>query len=253
MENSKSKYMDELLIRKVQDLMIRAERGLTKGFTDFLDPRQQILIKQNFQHNKHVRMEFYGGYEEAERKICGIFSEWDEPERELFPISILHISWKSPKTISHRDILGSILGNGIRRDKIGDIIQQGEEAYACVHRDIADYLNMYMDKVGNVPVKLNYSDSIPILYKEDKLITVVVASLRLDCILAAGFGVSRIKAVEVIKSSKVFVNWIPQESVSKEIKEGDIITWRGKGRIQLCNIIGSTKKDRVKVVIKKYI
>lgn len=253
MENSKSKYMDELLIRKVQDLMIRVEKGLTVGFTDFLDPRQQVLITQYSQNNKHVKMEFYGGYEEAERRICGIFSEWDEFDKKIFPISIIHICWKSPKKISHRDILGAILGTGIRRDKIGDIIQQGEEAYVCVHKDIADYLIMYMDKVGSVSVNLNYCDNMPGLYKEDKLITAVVASLRLDCILAAGFGVSRTKAVEAVKSSRVFVNWIPQESVSKEIKEGDIITWRGKGRIQLCNIIGSTKKDRVKVVIKKYI
>jgi len=252
MENSKSKCADELLIRKIQDLIARVDRGMTKGYTDFLDPRQQILITRYFSNHKYIKMEFYGGYEEAERKICGIFNEWDETNRDKFPISILHIYWKSTKKISHRDILGSILGTGIRRDKIGDIIQQGEDAYVCVHKDISDYLTMHMNKVGSISVNLKYCHSMPIFYKESKLLTVVVASLRLDCILAAGFGVSRTKAVEAIRSSKVFVNWEPQEASSKDIKEGDIISWRGKGRIQLSNIIGSTKKSRIKIVIMKY-
>jgi len=253
MEDAKSKYADELLIRKLEDMIERASERMTISFTDFLDPRQQILISNSFRNIKGISMEFYGGYKEAERKICGIFSEYDESNTGTFPIRIIHICWKSNKKISHRDILGSILGTGIRRDKIGDIIQQDDEAYACVHKDIADYLIIHMDKVGSVPVDLEYCDSVPQLAKEGKAITVVVSSLRLDSILAAGFGVSRTKAAEAIRSSRVFVNWIPQEVISKDVKEGDVISWRGKGRIQLCNVIGSTKKDRIKIVIKKYI
>ncbi|MGI5997889.1 MAG: RNA-binding protein [Lutispora sp.] len=253
MEDSKSKYADELLIKKLEDLIERVDKRMTESFTDFLDPRQQLLISDNFRHIKGISMEFYGGYEEAERKICGIFNEYDESNIGTFPISIIHICWKSPKKVSHRDILGSILGTGIRRDKIGDIIQQDEKAYVCVHKDIADYLMIHMDKVGSIPVDLEYCDSMTQFTKEVKTITVVIASLRLDCILAAGFGVSRTKAVEAIRSSKIFVNWKPEAAASKDIKEGDVVSWRGKGRIQLRDIIGSTKKDRIKVVIKKYI
>lgn len=253
MEDSKSKYADELLIRKLKDMMERADKWMTESYTDFLDPRQQALISNSFKHMKGISIEFNGGYEEAERKICGIFNEYDETNINKFPISFLHICWKSPKKVSHRDILGSLLGTGIRRDKIGDIIQQDQEAYVCVYRDIADYLMINMDKIGSVTADLEYCHSMPEFSKESKSLTVVVASLRLDAIIAAGFGISRTKAVEAIKSSKVYVNWKPEVAYSKDIKEGDIVSWRGKGRIQLSNVVGSTKKDRIKVIIKKYI
>ena len=69
MENSKSKCADELLIRKIQDLIARVDRGMTKGYTDFLDPRQQILITRYFSNHKYIKMESMG-YNSC-RKICG--------------------------------------------------------------------------------------------------------------------------------------------------------------------------------------
>ncbi|SHJ04032.1 YlmH family RNA-binding protein [Lutispora thermophila] len=253
MEDVKSKYADELLIRRLEDLIEKTDKSMTESYTDFLDPRQQALISDSFKHVKGISMEFYGGYEEAERKICGIFNEYDGFNKNAFPISFLHICWKSPKKVSHRDILGSILGTGIRRDKVGDIIQKDQEAYVCVHKDIVDYLIMSIDKVGSATVHIEHCYILPELSKECKILYATIASLRLDAVVAAGFGVSRTRAVEAIRSSKVFVNWKPEISSSKDIKEGDVISWRGKGRIQLSNVVGSTKKDRVKVAIKKYI
>lgn len=253
MENSKLKYDDQLFVKRLEDLIQSSNKKMSISFTDFLDPRQQIIIIEHLRKYKGISIDFFGGYEEAERKICGVYSEYTEFDKGKIPIDILHLSWKSHKKICHRDILGSLLGTGIRREKIGDIIQRDDEAYAFVHRDIANYLIINADKVGNVSVDIEYCHDIPPYAKEEKIISAVVASLRLDCILAAGFGVSRTKAVEAVKSSKVSVNWKPEESSSKEIEDGDVISWRGKGRIQLENVIGNTKKDRIKVNIKKYI
>lgn len=253
MERSKSKYDDELFIKRLDDLVLCSSKKMIVSFTDFLDPRQQIIVSDRFRKNRDMLIDFYGGYEEAERKICGIYSEDMKFSKDEFPIDILHLSWRSHKKISHRDILGSLLGTGIRREKIGDIIQHDDEAYACVHRDISGYLLINTDKVGSVGIDIEHCDDVPSYIKEEKVITAVVASLRLDCIIAAGFGVSRTKAVEAINSSKVFVNWKPEISSSKSVRNGDVISWRGKGRILLDDVIGNTKKDRIKVNIKKYI
>lgn len=253
METSKLKYDEQLFIKRLGDLVQSSNNKQLTSFTDFLDPRKQVIIADYFRKNKDISIEFFGGYEEAERKICAIYNQDIRFDKDEFPIDILHLAWNSYKKIGHRDILGYILGAGIKREKIGDIIQYDDQAYVCVGRDIAGYIIINVDKIGSVSVEIDNYEGAFQFSKEEKITASVVASLRLDCILAAGFGVSRTKAVEAIKSSKVFINWKVEDSSSKEVKDGDIISWRGKGRIRLNNVSGTTKKDRIKVNIKKYI
>lgn len=247
-------YDDDLLLSRLRDLECGSIKSNTVRYTDFLDPRQQSLVIGFFKKNNSATSKFYGGHEEAERRICAIYSENNEDSNIEFPIEILRLLWNPYKKIGHRDILGSILGNGIKRDKIGDIILHGEDmAYIFVHKDICTYIVNNLLKIGNTSVKIEYADSIPSCIKDIQQISSIVASMRLDCILSAGFGLSRSKAQEAIKGSRVFVNWDMKNSVSTEIKEGDIISYRGKGRIHVQSVLGSTKKDRIKISIVKYV
>lgn len=253
MENVKSKHDEQLFIKRLEDLVQSSGRKMAQSFTDFLDPKQQIITSDYFRNNKTISIDFYGGYKEAERKICGIYCKSAELDKDEYPIAILHLSWRSHKKIKHRDILGSLIGAGIRREKIGDIIQNNDEAFVFVHRDIAGYLVNNLEEVGSTNIDIECCDDLPELEQEQKSTSAVVASLRLDCLLAAGFGVSRTTAAEAIKSSKVFINWKPEGGPSKEVRVGDVISWRGKGRVKLDHVIGTTKKDRIKVNIIKYI
>lgn len=248
-------YFDgDLLLKRLKDLTNGSIKSNTTRYTDFLDPRQQALVIGFFQKNKNVYFKFYGGHEEAERRICAIYSEDYEEGNVEFPIKILKLSWNPYRRIGHRDILGSIIGIGIKRDRIGDIILHGEDvAYIAVHKDICTFIVNNLLKIGNTTVKIEYANNIPNYSRSIRQISVVVASMRLDCILCAGFRLSRSKAQEAIKGSKVFVNWDIKNSVSMDIKEGDMISYRGKGRIHVQSVLGSTKKDRVKINIVKYI
>lgn len=248
-------YFDgDLLLKRLKDLTNGSIKSNTTRYTDFLDPRQQSLVLGFFKKHKSTFFRFYGGHEEAERRICAIYSENNDESNIEFPIEILKLSWNPYRKVGHRDILGSILGNGIKRDKIGDIILHGEDmAYIVVHKDICTYIVNNLLKIGNTSVKIEHADSIPSYSRSIQQISTVVASMRLDCVLCAGFGLSRSKAQEVIKGSRVFVNWDMKNSVSMEIKEGDMISYRGKGRIHIQSILGSTKKDRIKISIVKYI
>ena len=79
-----------------------------------------------------------------------------------------------------------------------------------------------------------------------------VPSLRLDAVLGGALNISRGRTAEYIKGEKVFINWKKEISVSHTVKEGDMITLRGMGRVKINEIIGNTKKDRILLSVLVY-
>ncbi|MDD4504685.1 MAG: YlmH/Sll1252 family protein [Clostridiaceae bacterium] len=247
-------YEDRVLANEVLDYAKICTSGYTFRHTDFLDPRQQKIAEDILELHKNICYDFLGGIEESERAVCIINDENYELTEEDIPITLLSITWsKSIRKLSHRDFLGSILGCGIKREKVGDIILDEDRAYVACMSDISKYLLYNLNKVGNTAVSVSEAKAAQKKKEEVKIITSTVASLRLDSLIATGYGVSRAKAVETVKSGKVKVNWEDTASSSKDMKQGDVISLRGRGRIVLEEISGTTKKDRIRIVIKKYL
>ncbi len=157
-------------------------------------------------------------------------------------------------TATHRDFLGAMLGTGIVREKTGDIIILGERgAQAIVVPELAEFLTMNLQQVRSVPVKTQVIDPSELKIREPKKkeLTTVEASLRLDAIASAGFGMSRSKMVDLIDSGDVRVNWKEITQSSYQLKMGDLIAIRGKGRLQVGEI-AVTKKDRYRIQLTRY-
>ena len=49
------------------------------------------------------------------------------------------------------------------------------------------------------------------------------------------------------------LNWQPVKSASRTIKEGDVLSLRGRGRLEVAEVRGQTKKGRTVVVLKRYL
>ena len=64
---------------------------------------------------------------------------------------------------------------------------------------------------------------------------------------------SRSKAVQIIDSERVFINGQNETKASKQIKMGDIITIRGKGKFVVKEISGTTRSGRSVVKVDKYV
>ena len=176
--------------------------------------------------------------------------EWESP------IKFLNIKLRTDEKLSHRNYLGSILGLGIKREKIGDIVVKESSATAIVLKDVAEYILYNLLKIGRINAEVEYGspedvNSIePSKFKEIKC---TVPSLRLDCIISHGFGISRSKVGPLFTSSKVYLNWEPESKLSTQVKEGDVISIKGKGRIILSEVGNVTRKDRIAVVIRKLV
>lgn len=251
--NKYDTYEDRLLINRLMELAGQCVSHYTYRCTKFLDPRQQTIAEHTLSQCSGIGFHFSGGVSEEERKICIIYHEDLDSEELELPISVLKASWvKTDKRLSHRDILGSLMGSGIKRELIGDIILEEQSAYIICDSDISQYLLYNINKIGSVAVTIAIAEEVHAIEEKVKIINSTVASLRLDSILGTGFGISRAKAVDIIKSGKVRLNWEEELTPAREIKKDDVISLRGKGRIVLSDISGNTKKDRIKITIKKF-
>jgi len=76
--------------------------------------------------------------------------------------------------------------------------------------------------------------------------------LRLDGVVSSAFNISRNLASEAINKGIVFVNSCRIMKTDASVKLGDKVVLRGKGKIIINDIIGTNKKGRTHITIKKY-
>ena len=188
-------------------------------------------------------------------EIDKIFQQLTEIEQSQIELALLDIAGNflfDPAT--HRDFLGAILGTGLVRDKVGDIIVLGERgAQAIVVPEIAEFLETALTQVRSVSVKTRRIDfsELKVRPPSKKELTTVEASMRLDAIASAGFGMSRSKMASAISGGDVRVNWKDITQASYNVKEGDLISVRGKGRLEVGEV-SITKKQRYRINLVRY-
>ena len=158
------------------------------------------------------------------------------------------------RLLNHRDVLGSLMGLGIDRSKFGDIIMGQGGAQILVDSAVADFVVQNFTKIAMVAVSVTPMELDEIAPKEEKIkeVRTTVASLRLDAVASSGFSVSRTKLVSAVNAGLLQVNWQPAKGPSQEVKEGDIISMRGRGRMKVEAITGTSRKGRIGVYLKRF-
>ncbi|HHW70166.1 MAG TPA: hypothetical protein GX392_02325 [Clostridiales bacterium] len=248
----------EYLYASIEDNIMKADRRLIPVYTNFFNLVEQKNIENFLINYDSIRYLKLGGHKYAERCLFCIYSIFIEYDIDYYvpPIKVLTISWDERYySIGHRDVLGAILGLGIKRDIVGDIIIDGSVANVFVVENISEFIVKHLIKIGSasVEVRCHNTDEIKVKGPDIKIIKAVIPSKRLDCIVSAGFGISRTKSVNIIKSGRVMVNWEVHTKPSYVIESGDMITIRGMGRIRYKDVMRRTKKDRLLVKIERYI
>ena len=249
-----SKYTDDaqekLLLRKTADIISRSERTYSVLYSHFLTPAEQLLLGRVDEFMGKISFE--GGYEEAERRMCRVRTDEYQPD-EGAPMELLGISATAPDAeINHRDVLGSLMGLGIKREMIGDIIITEKGALVFCDSTVSSYIEMNLESIGRYRVSIKPSELSDIPEPEMKKVSINISSPRLDSICAECFGLSRTKAAEAIKKGLVSINWQICDNVSRELTGGERISLRGKGKVRFSGITGKSKKGRLFAQIEKY-
>lgn len=182
---------------------------------------------------------FTGGNTNAERKVLVLGDSTD------IGFGIIRLQGID-STISHRDILGTLISLGIDREKIGDIVFNNEIIEFALLNEAIDIVLFSLDRIKNVSVKVELKDT-NILQNSsiiDKSYKGTVASMRLDCIIAELIKTARTKAQTLIKQGKVKVNHVEERKINLLIDEDDVISVSGTGRFVIKSKGNLTKKNR---------
>ena len=243
------------LMRRVEELCrVAQDRGIPR-YTGFLSDREQTLAEAACHRAGFSAFLFWGGYPEAERRVLCL----EPPEAwQEAPVAFLQITAQGADLPEHRDHLGAILGLGLERACLGDLIQDPEAPavfYAAVLADKQAFIAAELTSAGRCPVQANPCDALPDRLARGPERTVreaTVSSLRADAVLAAMMHTSRARAADYIAAGRVEVNHLALQAAHAPVYARDIFTVRGVGRYQLTEIGGKSRKDRIFISFFQY-
>ena len=281
--------MDEnnLFLKNIEEKYERFLDYYTIMNSDFLTMEQQSMLSGFLRAHRREGVFFYGGYAEAERRqviflpdytgvsekisalpqlgnekeenyaVCRVLTKYFEENPESSPICLLDvvIPPAEHKTLGHRDYLGALMGEGIKREKVGDILVHEKGAQIIVASELADYLAENFRQVGSASVFVKKSQISALNSTEIRTISLkfTVSSPRIDNIVSGVFGISRKDAVSAISHGKVFVSGREISKPDFALKGGEKIVLRGKGKAIYNGVTGTSKKGKVYINVEKYI
>jgi len=247
---------DRMLLAKLWDKINAGMRKNIPANTCFLSPRELDMARYLFGEPEGLYA--FGGYGDSERKMLIFLPEYLE-DSALFdedsPCVCLRATFYQGDSPNHRDFLGALMGAGIGRETVGDICVGKAHCDFFVTAEIAPYILQNFTSAGRTKLHI---EKIPLTeadipQPEVKEIRDTMASLRLDSVISSGFRIGRSLAAQYVTTGKAAIDGLPCEKPDKQIAEGMKISVRGLGKIKLHAVNGKTKKDRISVVIHRYI
>lgn len=240
---------NEDFVKRVYDQIDLAHKRNRIVITPFFTP-DRIAIVEAICGNQ-IQYVKDGGYENAE---CCRFAFLPYPCKVFFPTIVLKARIASSfSSITHRDVLGALMHVGIQRDKIGDIIVKQDVVYIIVDQDIAPYLIGNVTRISHVQITLEQCEETILHAPKMDWSLRIIASLRLDVVVASVAKLSRAKAQGLIVSGSVKVNHVVLEQTSYLCNNNSAISIRGYGRYHFAEIVKKTKKDHFVVRIGAYV
>ncbi|MBP5245628.1 MAG: hypothetical protein J6036_04150 [Clostridia bacterium] len=258
---------NEIFAARITDMCERSARQCAPNFTGFMSCEKQKIVKDQAKDFPDVFVVFFGGIEGAERKTAGIFprevfndfgsdAENEKEYSDMAELKYMHIKGSGYRRFSHRDILGSLISGGIKKEAVGEIIvsDNGTGAYAVLLKSVYESVKAELERVANdkVSVKEIEKKDFPLIKREYEDLSVTVSSVRLDGIISAALNLSREKTKKLVSSGLVLLNYSECLQPDREMHENDIFSVRGYGKYILEANLGKTGKGRTRLIIKKY-
>jgi RNA-binding protein YlmH len=218
--------------------------------SDFLDPRQQEIVRAIIGQDDDLSLSFAGGSRYAERCRMRLTPSYLETTIDDYQLTLFSIDYPAKfVTIEHRDVLGALMNLGLKREKFGDIFIGEEIAQVMVATEMADYVEMNVQTIGKASVRLNRISLTEHIKPKDEWdeATVTVSSMRFDVVISQMYKLSRAKVSSLIEKGLAKVNWKVVDRTDFLVKEGDYISVRQFGRAHIIAIEGMTKKEKYRL------
>ena len=256
------KQEDKMLLAQILDKIEFSRQREKLEYTDFLDMYQVALVKTFMKKIEFENYILYGGFENAERKILIIYPEKynmnmvEKNYSKIIKVIRISLGDEEKGKYTHRNYLGGIVKLGMKREKVGDILVSDDGADILVKEESTETLKQELGTLTRFEnAKIEITELQDLKEQEIKVeeLNIIVPSFRLDNFVSDLARTSRSKAVQIIDSERVFINGQNETKASKQVKPGDVITIRGKGRFIVKELCGNTRSGRTVVKIEKYV
>ena len=236
------------LLRRAEDLRDRCERRSIVTATGFLTPAEAQVLRRWAERIPDSGMLLSGGREGCERVRAFFLPEWLAPEEldlaDYIRAVRIEAHFGEP---GHRDYLGAILGLGIERGSLGDLLVRGTQAHVFCLPSVEPLLLEEFDRAGRVGVKTFPCPlaDVPVPERKVRRVSFTVKSSRFDAVLSSMFGLSRTAAAELIRLGAATLNYEVCEKPDAPVSPGDTLSLRGRGKGMLTETGGRSRKDRL--------
>ncbi|HHW15485.1 MAG TPA: photosystem II S4 domain protein [Firmicutes bacterium] len=240
--------------RRLLALIGEAEATGAPQWSEFLDPAAQTRAGLLLQRSPGLAYDLAGGYAAAERRRLVLRPRSLRAEEAPPHIAAVRLEGDFPEAPSRQDLLGAVLRLGIKAGKVGDVVPDAAGGTVFLVEELAPTVEERLLEVAGIPVTAREvaPEEVAAPAERKKEVRATVAGLRLDAVAAAGFGTSRTQMSREIKGLRVRLNWRPAADPDAEVKVGDVIALRGRGRLVVAEITGTTKKGRLGVRLERY-
>jgi len=241
-------------------LLDKSDAAQTRGVpscSKFLSPEMQAVACRMLDYIK-APYSLFGGIGGAERAVVCFLPEWADDSwlmGEDSPLAGIKAAFKTERELTHRDILGSLMGLGLQREAVGDILVQDGCCYFVLLREVAPFVLQNMTSAGRVSLSLEQVALSELPAREIRFETRrdSVMSMRLDGVVAAAFNLSRDSAAELIKTGKVSLDHAECLKGDKTVQSGSIISVRGLGKVQVEETGTTSRRGRMGIEVKRFV
>ena len=277
-----AKPEDKLLVSKIYDKIKFTHNRNQIQTTSFLDGYEQTVVEKFLKLCQEKNFLLEGGFPEAKlenllsknetlqeaqkveekSKIEKVQEVEKTQDKDSMIISkfIKVIGITLPKELQgsyhHREYLGGLMKLGIEREKIGDIIVNEQGADILVQSDIASFFLSHLPdltRFQKAQISQKEITELKIEQIKKESMVILVPQFRLDVVLSEILHLSRRKASDFIEQERVFVNYELKTKNATTLKQGDILTIRGKGKYEIGEILSQTAKGKFRLEVKKYV
>ena len=234
--------------KRVESAIERSYMGNVVLFP-FLDETYGAILEEMCKYAKASFSKF-GKIINADRNRY-ILSQYDIEDND-FKIVIYQVKYnKKYYEVNHRNVLGSLMGLGIKRESLGDIVINDDGVFITCTEEISKFIEQEFKFIGKAPIELEECNKKieNVIRYEDK--NYFISSLRIDCVIAGIYGISRSEALEFITNGLVQVNHIINMNPSHVLKIDDVVSVRHKGKFKVTALNGKTRSDRLNVTLSK--
>ena len=239
---------EEILIR-LRDLENQCIRRNQHTESMFLNEEEQAAARTMFPESALIRYD--GGYEGAQKKKVIFLTDEEDDFSDI--VCIASEADQRFRTIEHRDVLGALMHLQIDRHSFGDFWVTDDHIYIYTSSAMARFLTDNLTRISRLNVSFEVIAEHPVQTFQYRKFQAVIASSRLDAVVAALAHISRGKAKEMIREGLVQIDHVTLVEPDEVCNNNCTVSIRGTGRFIYAGVVHKTRQDRIVAEFWQYI